>query len=363
MPSLLTRTRFATPHRSVEARVPAIPPNRPQDPQRPFPYREEEVGYDNEAQRIRLGGTLTLPPGTGPFPAALLVTGSGLQDRNEEVAGHRPFLVLSDYLTRRGIAVLRVDDRGIGASTTHGPATTTDFATDVEAGVRYLEGRKDIGSIGIIGHSEGGLIAPMVAAKTDAVSFVVMLAGPGIPGREILKQQSPLLQRAAGAPEAEIVLNAKLTAALIDAAASTPNREAAAERARDALERASAELAEPARSEVRAGIELQVAYVTSPWMHHFLRLDPQRFLRRVHCPVLALNGTLDLQVPAATNLPAIAGALAAGGNRDATIVALSGLNHLFQTAVTGSPSEYENISETLNPRALSAIGNWIAART
>ncbi|HEU0301577.1 MAG TPA: alpha/beta fold hydrolase, partial [Longimicrobium sp.] len=159
---------------------------RPQEPRRPFPYREEEVAYES-VDGVRLAGTLTLPPGDGPYPGVLLITGSGSQDRDELIFNHRPFLVLSDYLTRRGIAVLRVDDRGVGGSTGDPrTATSADFARDVAAGVRFLRARREIGPVGLIGHSEGGLIAPMVAAQTPEVRFLVLLAGPGTDSRTLL---------------------------------------------------------------------------------------------------------------------------------------------------------------------------------
>lgn len=337
-------------------------PLRPQEPQRPFPYREEEAGIENSAQGIHLAGTLTLPPGKGPFPAVLLITGSGLQDRDEEVFGHKPFLVLADYLTRRGIAVLRVDDRGIGGSTSKGPATDADLATDAVACLRYLRSRSDIGPVGLIGHSTGALVAQIAASKADEVDLVVMLAGPGIPGNQIVKLQSELIARASGVPESVIATNSKLTAAGVDAVAQSPTPQEAAVRARDALEKAAAELPEPSRSRTRASIANQVALLSSPWMHHFLRFDPRATLRHLRCPILALNGTLDLQVPAAANLPAIAGALAAAGNHNVTTTALPGLNHLFQTAKTGLPSEYGLIDETMSPTALRTIGDWLTRR-
>ena len=172
-------------------------PARPQEPKPPFPYKIEEVVFQNGA--VNLAGTLTLPQGAGPFPAVLLISGSGLQDRDETLVGHKPFWVLADHLSRAGIAVLRVDDPGIGKSTPHPkPPTTEDFATDVEAGVAFLKGDNRVNNIGLIGHSEGGLIAAIVASRSNDVGFVVLMAGPGVPGTELLRKQNERIFDAAG---------------------------------------------------------------------------------------------------------------------------------------------------------------------
>ncbi|HEX2076867.1 MAG TPA: alpha/beta fold hydrolase [Longimicrobium sp.] len=335
---------------------------RPQEPQRPFPYREEEVAYES-VDGVRLAGTLTLPPGDGPHPAVLLITGSGSQDRDETVFNHRPFLVLSDYLTRRGIAVLRVDDRGVGSSTGN-PATATsaDFAQDVAAGVRFLRGRREIGPIGLIGHSEGGLIAPMAAALAPEVRFLVLLAGPGTDSRTLLGRQTELIMAAGGVPDSVIRRIRPLQRELLEAAASDADSaalheqlSAIAARYRTTLSRAEQEL---------VGIHEDGAFnqLLLPWMRWFLAYDPQPALRRVTVPVLALNGALDLQVPPDENLAGIEQALRAAGNRDVTVEKLPGLNHLFQTARTGAPTEYGEIEETFSPAALQRIGDWIVQR-
>jgi uncharacterized protein len=184
---------------------PASPPRRPQTPSKPYPYREEDVTFANPAAGISLAGTLTIPPGAGPFPAVMLITGSGAQDRNESLVDHQPFLVLADHLTRKGIVVLRADDRGVGKSGGNfATATTTDFVTDVEAGVAFLRSRREVDErrLGLLGHSEGGMIAPMVANRNSAVHFIVLMAGPGVPGDEIIVEQVRLISLASGmAPE------------------------------------------------------------------------------------------------------------------------------------------------------------------
>lgn len=326
---------------------------RPQTPQRPYPYREVEVAFDNPAGRNRLAGTLTLPPGKGPFPAALLITGSGLQDRDETLVGHKPFLVLADYLTRCGIAVLRVDDRSIGGSTGDPKGTTLDFATDTEAGLAYLLTRPEIDRrrIGLIGHSEGGVIAPIVAGRSPAVAWLVLMAGPGVPGSRIIVAQQRLIMLASGVPADVVEKSNAVQQKLVDAVARAPDRDSAAREAKAIL----AATGMPA-----ASVEANAAALSSDWYRAFLKLDPAPALRAVHVPVLALIGSLDLQVPAAENLPALRTALA--GNRQATVVELPGLNHLFQTAKTGAVSEYGEIEETLSPLALKTIGDWIGAR-
>ena len=336
-------------------------PLRPQNPTLPLPYRSQEVVVSNSAAGVTLAGTLTLPEGNGPFPAVVLVTGSGPQDRDETLLGHKPFLVLSDHLTRAGIAVLRYDDRGVGGSTGEfASATSRDFASDALAAVAFLHARRDMGAVGIVGHSEGGLVGPMAAAESDAVDFVVMLAGPGITGREIVQLQSALIARADGASEETVRANNATQAELFDIVAAEPDPQAALPRLRAALEKASAAL--PPGQATPEAMEAQIAQLNSPWFRFFLTYDPRPTLARVDVPVLALNGSLDLQVPAEVNLREVGAALAAGHNQDATTRLLPGLNHLFQRAETGSPSEYANIQETMNPVALDAVSSWILQR-
>ena len=286
---------------------------RPQEPKPPFAYRTEEISL-RVKDGTTLAGTLTLPPGKGPFPAVLFVTGSGPQDRDEMILGHRPFLVIADALTKAGIATLRFDDRGMGksgGSITN--LTTTDFAGDALAEITYLAKRPEIDPrrVGIIGHSEGGLIAPMVAAQSDVPHFLVLLAGPGVPGREVIRTQTRAIMKAEGANDAEI-------------------------------EHA-----------------LAMSGDTSPWMKQFLVLDPQTFLPRVKVPVLAMNGEKDLQVDP-SNLDAIRRGL--GKNPHVEIVRLPSLNHLFQHCTTGAAREYATIEETFAPDAIEKIRAFVLAR-
>jgi len=337
--------------------------NRPQEPKKPYPYDEEEVGYENKRDGVKLAGTLTFPRGKSPFPAVLLITGSGPQDRNESLLGHKPFLVLSDYLTRQGIAVLRVDDRGVGGSTGSVPnSTTEDFAADVMAGIEFLKTRKEIDpkQIGLIGHSEGGLVAPMVAAQNGDVAFIILMAGTGLTGEEILYLQGALIMKANGASADQLAKQRATQESMFKILKEEKDPAAAEKRLREEL---SKSLTEEEKKKSEQSIVAQIRLSNTPWFRYFLTLDPRPALRKVKCPVLALNGENDLQVPANENLREIEATLKAGGNKDATIARLPKLNHLFQTSETGSPNEYIKIEETIAPVALKTIGDWILKRT
>ncbi len=346
----------------------ALDPKRPQQPGKPYPYRAEEVSYAGGAADVKLAGTLTLPEGKGPFPAVLLITGSGPQNRDEELMGHQPFLVLADYLTRRGIAVLRVDDRGVGGSTgDFGAATSRDFADDVLAGVQFLKSRKEINpkQIGLVGHSEGGLIAPMVSARSKDVAFVVLLAGPGTPGEAIIQQQTELILKANGMAAEGIAQSLVLQARMFEILRQEPDAARAEQQLTEAVQQATAAMTDAqqqASGLAGDGARTLAKRLNTPWFRFFLTYDPRPTLRQVKVPVLALNGEKDLQVPPKENLAAIAAALREGGNRQVQTQELPGLNHLFQTARTGAPSEYAQIEETFAPAALQQVGDWIARR-
>lgn len=323
---------------------------RPQNPVRPYPYHEEEVVYENPVARIKLAATLTLPQGKGPFPAVVLITGSGPQDRDETIYGHKPFLVLSDYLTRRGIAVLRADDRGVAKSGGNfQTASTADFATDAEAGVAYLKTRPEVNKIGLIGHSEGGTMATTVAARNPDVSFIVMLAGAGVPGDQLLVEQVRLLSEVLGATHDKALKDAAEEREFLTMVKGERDPAVLDQKLREML---AGKVPEPQLS-------LQVKQVTSPWFMYFIEYDPATALHKVTCPVLVLNGEKDLQVPPQQNLPAIRKALEEAGNKHFETDELPGLNHLFQTARTGAPSEYAEIEETMSPVALDKVAGWI----
>lgn len=332
-------------------------PRRPQEPAPPFPYEAEDVSFENEAAGLTLAGTLTLPEGAGPHPAVVLISGSGAQDRDETLMGHKPFLVLADHLTRQGVAVLRYDERGVGASEgAFAGATSEDFAADVGAAVGYLKTRPEIDTaeIGLVGHSEGGLVAPMVSARQGSVAFLVLMAGPGVTGEEIIYRQAALMYRAGGADTAVVAQNRAVQEQMFQIVKTMPDSAAAAEKLTVLLK----EQGVPPQM-----AEQQAQAVNSPWMRFFLTYDPAPALRVVDVPVLAVNGSKDVQVDAEQNLPAIAAALKAGGNSDYETMKLQGLNHLFQPAETGSPMEYGQIETTIAPAALKTISDWILAHT
>jgi uncharacterized protein len=343
---------------------------RPQEPKRPFPYREEEVTYENKKGKATFTGTLTLPKtSSGPFPAVLLITGSGQQNRDEEIMGHKPFLLIADYLTRRGIAVLRVDDRGMGGSTgDFKTATTADFVEDVKAGVEFLKNRKDIDAtqIGLIGHSEGGIIAPIVASQTKDIAFIVLLAGSGVPGDELLLEQNKLVLGAAGASKLAIDVQVKLLSIVMPIAKKEDDPKVAQKLILEEFAKMREKAGDDEKQELtkreNADLKALIAQLSSPWMRYFLALDPRPALRQVRCPVLAMIGQKDTQVPYKLNLDEIGKALKEGGNKDFTCKELPNLNHLFQTCKTGGVGEYSTIEETMAPVALETMAAWIEAR-
>ncbi|TVQ33352.1 MAG: alpha/beta hydrolase [Phycisphaeraceae bacterium] len=337
-----------------------VGPRRPQHPKRPFPYEEREVEIENAAGGVTLAGTLTIPDSRGPHPAVIFITGSGPQDRDETLFGHKPFLVISDHLTRRGVATLRLDDRGVGGSTgSVMNSTSEDFVSDVLAAVDFLKATPGInsGRIGLIGHSEGAIVAPMAATeRPDDIAFIVLLAGTGLPGGEILVMQLQDILRASGVSEESIERQIAHQRRMLGHLAA--GEDAAAT---EALRELIKEQAGPGATDAQIDevLENNLAQINSPWFRSFIPLDPREFLKQTRCPVLALCGSLDLQVPAEANLTAIRTALREAGNQDVTILELEGLNHLFQTARTGLPGEYGSIEETFAPQALDIVAEWV----
>ena len=320
-------------------------------------YASTDVTFHNAAAGIDLHGTFSVPHGKGPFPAVVLVAGSGPQDRDENVFNHKLFLVLADHLARQGMAVLRYDKRGVGKSGgVYQGATTLDFASDTEAAVRFLRTRTDVDqrNIGIVGHSEGGLIAPLVAASDPKVAFVVLLAAPGVRGAALMVEQLARNGKDGGLPDTEIARQRAFHQALFDAIAAAPDvahaKESAAMVVADATQHGT----------LPNGVTpAAIAPYTTPWFHTFLRLEPAPALQKLRQPVLVLNGALDFQVPAALDLPPIR--IAMKNNPQAVIQELSKLNHLFQTATTGGGDEYAVIEETFAPVALDTVSDWIRA--
>ena len=328
------------------------PLNRPQHPKKPYPYAAEEVTFENAKDAIKLAGTFTKPKNGGPFPTVILITGSGPQDRDETLLGHKPFLVIADHLTRNGIAVLRFDERGVGESTGQfGAATTQDLSRDVEAAFEYLRTREDVAkeTIGFVGHSEGGLIAPMIAARRTDVGMIVLLAGPGVSGREIGISQTRAFNEAAGVEKAQLDEQEEFLRIVMDELVENGT---CSEEFIDGL------VAET--PETRAAAETAIATMDNPWFKYFLQYDPQPALKKVKCPVLILNGKKDLQVLADLNVDAIEAALKAGGNTTFESHKLENMNHLFQeTKGPGLKAEYGQLEETFSPKALKIISDWL----
>lgn len=341
---------------------------RPQEPIKPYPYISENVFFENQKAKITLAGTLTLPQNEGNFPVVILISGSGPQNRDEELMGHKPFLVLSDHLTKNGIAVLRFDDRGFGESTgDFSSATTADFATDVESAIAYLKSRKEIdkNNIGLIGHSEGGLIAPMVAAASKDVDFIVLMSGSGIRGDRLLLLQEELIEKALGRSDSEIKNLLHTNSGIFDIIVNPVNEKNLEPQLRIFLEnsfKGDFAVKTPDGMTNEEFIAVQIKLFTSPWVKYFLRYDPFETLKKVQCPVLAINGEKDLQVPPKENLEAIKYALQKGGNSMVTIREYKDLNHLFQESDTGSPMEYSVIEQTIAPVVLKDITEWIRAQ-
>jgi len=351
--------------------------NRPQTPQPPFPYEVNEVNFRNPSADVTLAATLTIPAsgnatdddagGKTPrrWPAVVLISGSGPQDRDETIMGHKPFAVIADHLTRQGIAVLRYDERGVGQSTgKFSGATTIDFAADALAAVEFLKSQSTIdpNHIGLIGHSEGGLIAPYLAAQHDQIDFIVMLAGPGVNGKQILIDQIPAGAQLAGASDSTVQALKVLVAKYVDLILAGQADDAEATQALfDQLTQVT-EQGNQVDQLLGASIPATLNALDTPWSHYFLEHEPAKFLSQVRCPVLALNGSKDVQVSPQLNLPAIRKALEQANNPDVTIRELDNLNHLFQNADTGAGSEYLSIEETIAPAALQLIADWILER-
>jgi fermentation-respiration switch protein FrsA (DUF1100 family) len=342
---------------------------RPQEPIIPYSYYSEDITFENKKAGINLAGTLTLPNKDGVFPVVILISGSGPQNRDEELLGHKPFLVLSDYLTKNGIAVLRYDDRGTALSKgDFKSATSVDFATDVESAIEYLKSRKEINKkkIGLIGHSEGGLIAPMVASKSKDVAFIVLLAGTGIQGDQLLLLQQRLIGKVSGVSDEDLQKTELTNRKAFDIV----NKSTSLEQLKTYLTTyIKQEMKDNPSAEKPQGmtdddfVKMQVNQIANPWMLYFIKYNPTPALTKVKCPVLAINGEKDLQVPPKENLNAIKKALAKGGNKKVTIKEVPNLNHLFQECKTGSPDEYATIEQTFSPTALTEILMWLQIQT
>jgi pimeloyl-ACP methyl ester carboxylesterase len=337
---------------------------RLQEPKKPYNYISEEVTFVNKkANNIKLAGTLTLPKNVKNPAVAILITGSGPQNRNSEILGHKPFLVLSDYLTRNGIAVLRYDDRGVADSEgTQKGKTSADFATDVEAAITYLKTRKDINTkkIGLIGHSEGGFIAPMIASKNKDVAFIVLLAGTGVDGGLILRTQERRANELNGVAKDALDYNERLGKKMHDIVNLSNNSNEVPENLKTFFTDFRKNNTEIYTNYITDDMVNMMVNVYNNWRIYFIKTDPAQFLEKTTCPVLALNGSKDFQVLPKLNLNGIKNALK--HNKDVTTIELEGLNHLFQKCRTGALSEYAQLEETFNEDAMKIITNWINKR-
>ncbi len=334
-------------------------PKRSQEPRPPFPYDSEEVSFKDGD--VEISGTLTLPKNNRSCPAVILLHGSGPHERDETIFFHKPFLVLADYLTKRGIGVLRYDKRGCGKTTgDYKKSTSTDFADDGLAAVNFLKKTDRVSptKIGLVGHSEGGLLAPIIANKSTDVSFIVMMAGAALPGDEILIDQVKKLGESEGMTKERLALECELARKTYAILKAEPDDKLAVEKIKEMnrLNRSEA-------STMGGDLDGQLAVMTSPWYRYFISSDPRPMLSKVQVPMLAINGDHDTQVLATENLAAITKAVESNGNKKLTVVNLPGLNHLFQTCTTGLPGEYATIEETISPKALTVIGDWIAKQT
>ena len=347
-------------------RLPVRTSKRPQEPKKPYPYREEIVSFRNITDKVELAGTLTLPESSGPYPVVLLLSGSGPNDRDQLIWGHRVFLVLADHLTKQGIAVLRYDDRGVGRSTgDYDKGTFDDFKRDALAGIGYLKTRSriDAKKVGLIGHSEGAAIGPMVASESPDVAFMVLMAAPGLNDFDGLLKQFTDGYRVNGASEKAISVKSSILRKIFYTIRHEDDLNTARTKIRNILEKSKPELAKLSADEKRK-IELESAdtydfnWMLSPSFRSILRYNPKETLMKVKCPVLALHGDKDTQIQK-ENLKSVEAAFKAGGNLQYTIKEFSGLNHLFQTAKTGSPAEYAGIEETVSPAVLKIISDWI----
>ncbi len=341
-----------------------------EEPPELLPYAEEEVTFHNAA--ITLAGTLTLPESGAPHPAAVMITGSGPQNRDEELFGFKPFHMIADHLTRNGVAVLRYDDRGVGGSTgSVSESTSEDFARDVVAAIELLQKRNDIRpqQIGLIGHSEGGIVAPLAASMSDEVAFMVLLAGTSVSGAEILMEQGALIMRASGATEADIEQQIAFQKRTFEAIRSGDGWDELAADLETRLRESITAMPDTQRNAITdvdayigAQVQAQLTALRTPWFRYFLDYDPATTLRRIDTPILALFGELDLQVPPAQNRGPLEQALRYGNHPDYTVLVLPRANHLFITATTGSPTEYATLEKVFVPEFLPLVTEWILER-
>lgn len=334
---------------------------RPQEPKEPFDYASEDIVFENKIDSISLAGTLTYPKSGTHFPAVILISGSGPQDRNSEILNHKPFLVIADYLTKNGIAVFRIDDRGTGKSEgLYNETSLIGFVNDTQSAFEYLQTRKEINhsKIGLIGHSLGGVIAPIIASENKDVSFIVLLAGSGIRGDQLMLLQKEIIERKMGVPEMGIAQGQQNMEGAYDIILKSNNNRAQLETKLKVYFTGVFGAMLP-----ESQIETLSKQMSAPWLADFIKFDPQTSLSKTTCPVLALNGSNDLQVPPKENLESIEKTLKENGNKEVKVMEIENLNHLFQESETGLPNEYATIEQTFSPTVLEVMTAWIKSQT
>ncbi len=343
--------------------------NRPQEPQPPFQYKSDDVTFENIKDKITLAGTLTMPDSTGTFPAVILIAGSGPNDRNENILGHKPFLVIADYLTKNGFAVLRYDKRGVGDSQGDFKlATLDDFVTDAEAAIAFLKKHNHIDKkqIGVIGHSEGGIVASMLAAKNKKdIAFVVLMASPGVPGIDIIMKQNEVLMQQSGMEIENIERLQKINRETFESLIDWENTEINRTDLRDRIGQFWEQLPILVKLQQKKDVFVRNqfnAMVLSGY-RSFLKSQPEKYIQKISVPVLAINGEKDFQVEFQDNLSAIKNALEKGGNFKYEIKSYPDSNHLFQECETGQMDEYGKIEQTISPQVLKDIANWLKRKT
>lgn len=343
---------------------------RPQTPRPPFPYKSEDVIYESADKLLKYGATITIPEGSGPFPAAVLITGSGQQDRDETLAGHKPFAVIADNLSRNGYIVLRVDDRGIGKTTgKFSKATSADFANDVNTSLNYLLSRTEVDKkkVGLIGHSEGGMIAPMVASERKDINFIILLAGPGIKIIDLMAEQNEAVAISSGISNSAGKNLNEIFKTIVTAIINAPDSKTGIQQAQQEAEKWAAtqdtsllkelDIATPDKRKTYVlNMALQIG---TPWFKYFIQFDPAPYLKKLRCKVLALNGEKDIQVLPESNLAGITSSLKKSKARKVVIKKMPGLNHLFQACSKCTVEEYAELEETFSPVALQEMVNWL----
>ena len=341
----------------------------PQNPRPPYPYRSEDITYTS-CDSIQVAGTLTVPRGKGPFPAAIIVSGTGKQDRDGTFSGHKPFFRVADELTRRGFIVLRTDDRGTGQTNgMYEMATTKDFARDAQAGIDYLKTRPETDKerIGVIGHSEGGQVAFILGAESPDVSFVVSLAGVGVDGLQILESQNKaILETTPGITSAQVGQFMDLFNTLFQTVHSVPLEQPLERPLRAAFDnwisrqdKAILEAVNLTGGREESFFSRYLYQAQSRWYREMVQYNPADYIPRITCPVLALNGNRDIMVPSDENLASIKKLLDEGGNTRYKIVELPGLNHMFQRCVTGTREEIPDLEDVFSEEALQILGDWL----